>query len=354
MLASIDGDLFGHLTACGSAHDNSASAFTSLCHQQVAFSHGSASVASFLVGTGLVSHADATLMNVNVLHGLVKADEISLVADASVSRHSAGAGTAGSGVQGLVVNGKPVDPASSPIMVPGVGTLTVLQKVVSATSPSPTAEVTGLRLRLSQDTDGLQAGAVLIVGQVRAQARRRSLNGLQTESSAAPVVQLVPKPSPRPTPAARPTNASKPDKPHPSANKPHTSGSTHPGHTSATASRSQGRASGSGTSVGSSAVAAMAAPPPAPAKILARFPDACFPVDGRYSFIDDWHAPRDGHLHMGIDIVAAYGTPVVAVMDGHISSMDHGGDGGIELFLTTTSGDAFLYCHFSRYAQSNT
>ena len=53
---------------------------------------------------------------------------------------------------------------------------------------------------------------------------------------------------------------------------------------------------------------------------------------------------------MGIDIVAAYGTPVVAVMDGHISSMDHAGAGGIELFLTTKRGDAFLYCHFCRYA----
>ncbi len=95
----------------------------------------------------------------------------------------------------------------------------------------------------------------------------------------------------------------------------------------------------------------MAAAPPAPAKILARFPNAVFPVDGRYSFIDDWHAPRKGHLHMGIDIAAANGTPVVAVMDGHISSMDHAGAGGIELFLTTARGDSFLYCHFSRYAQ---
>jgi hypothetical protein len=93
----------------------------------------------------------------------------------------------------------------------------------------------------------------------------------------------------------------------------------------------------------------MAAAPPAPVAILARFPGAVFPVDGGYSFVDDWHAPRKGHLHMGIDIAAAYGTPVVAVMDGHISSMAHGGAGGIDLFLTTAGGDSFLYCHFSRY-----
>ena len=344
VLACIDGDLYGQLSTSGSVHDNSASTLTSLSHEQVAFKHGSASVASFLVGVGLVSHADATLTNVNILHGLITADEISLVADASVGAHSADAGTAGSGVQGLTVNGTPVDPASSPIVVPGVGTLTVLQTEVSAMSPSPRAEVTGLRLRLTQDTDGLQAGAVLIVGQAQAQARRRSLNGLLVEASAVPDPQPVPKPSPRPTPTAKPTNAGKPSKPH-------ASGSTHPAHTSATGSHAQSKDSGSAQAGTSAAVTPMAAAPPAPAEIVARFPNAVFPVDGGYSFVDDWHAPRKGHLHMGIDIAAAKGTPVVAVMDGHISSMDHAGAGGIELFLTTARGDSFLYCHFSRYAQ---
>jgi hypothetical protein len=91
-------------------------------------------------------------------------------------------------------------------------------------------------------------------------------------------------------------------------------------------------------------------PPQLPTGILLSFPGAVFPVLGNYYYTDDWHAPRTGHLHMGIDIVAAYGTPVVAVMDGRISSMASGGAGGIDLFLTTARGDSFLYCHFSSYA----
>ena len=342
-MACVDGDLYGHLWASPSVSDNSASAVTSLRKAPVDFAHGSASTASFLVGTGLVSHADATLTNVSLLHGLVTADEISVVADAGVGRESADAGTAGSAVQGLAVNGTPVDPASSPIVIPSVGTLTVLQTAVTTTSPSPMAEVTGLRLRLSQARDGLQAGAVLIVGQARAQARRYSLSGLLAQASAAPDPQPVPQPSPKPTPTAKPSDAGEPSKPQ-------SSGSTHSSSTSATRSHAQSKDTGSAQAATSTAVTPMAAASPAPAAVLARFPGALFPVNGGYSFVDDWHAQRKGHLHQGIDIAAAAGTPVVAVLDGRISSMYHGGIGGIELFLTAAAGDRFLYCHFSRYA----
>jgi murein DD-endopeptidase MepM/ murein hydrolase activator NlpD len=57
----------------------------------------------------------------------------------------------------------------------------------------------------------------------------------------------------------------------------------------------------------------------------AGFPFVICPVQGRYSYSDDFGAPRctDGaascggyHLHMGNDILAAYGTPIVAPFDG--------------------------------------
>jgi murein DD-endopeptidase MepM/ murein hydrolase activator NlpD len=44
-----------------------------------------------------------------------------------------------------------------------------------------------------------------------------------------------------------------------------------------------------------------------------------FPVIGKNSFIDSWGAPRDGHTHVGTDIIAKKMLPVVAVADGVIS-----------------------------------
>ena len=55
------------------------------------------------------------------------------------------------------------------------------------------------------------------------------------------------------------------------------------------------------------------------------FPFVICPVQGRYSYSDDFGAPRCSsgaaycggyHLHMGNDILAGYGTPIVAPFDG--------------------------------------
>jgi len=87
---------------------------TSLRKAPVDFAHGSPSTASFLVGTDWCSACRCDAHQRQPAARLVTADEISVVADAGVGRESADAGTAGSAVQGLAVNGTPVDPASSP------------------------------------------------------------------------------------------------------------------------------------------------------------------------------------------------------------------------------------------------
>src|SRR4029453_4070773 len=42
------------------------------------------------------------------------------------------------------------------------------------------------------------------------------------------------------------------------------------------------------------------------------------PVRGAVSFVDSWHAPRHQGLHMGVDLMAARGTPDVALVSGDV------------------------------------
>ena len=65
-----------------------------------------------------------------------------------------------------------------------------------------------------------------------------------------------------------------------------------------------------------------------------------FPVDGPRAFSNDFGAPRHQGKHEGIDILAARGTPVVAVADGVIDSMSPAGNtiAGIRVWLRAAVG----------------
>ncbi len=69
------------------------------------------------------------------------------------------------------------------------------------------------------------------------------------------------------------------------------------------------------------------------------------PVAGPNSFVDSWGAPRSGHTHQGVDIMAAYGTPVVAVTSGTITYAAYDGSGGNMIFLSGDDGNAYWYMH---------
>ena len=74
------------------------------------------------------------------------------------------------------------------------------------------------------------------------------------------------------------------------------------------------------------------------------------PVAGPNSFVDSFGDPRPGgRTHMGIDMIAALGTPVVATHSGtvHRTGSDIGG-WGVVLFHDG-SADWTFYTHFSRY-----
>jgi peptidoglycan LD-endopeptidase LytH len=73
------------------------------------------------------------------------------------------------------------------------------------------------------------------------------------------------------------------------------------------------------------------------------------PVKGPVRIGQGWGAPRDGgrRRHQGIDLLAPAGTPLVAVISGHITRLSNQdrGRGGISLWLRDARGTAYYYAH---------
>ncbi|MGI8709080.1 MAG: murein hydrolase activator EnvC family protein [Actinomycetota bacterium] len=69
------------------------------------------------------------------------------------------------------------------------------------------------------------------------------------------------------------------------------------------------------------------------------------PVAGPVSFVDSWGDPRAGHTHVGVDMMAAYGTPVVAITSGTVTYAAYDGSGGNMIFLSGDDGNQYWYLH---------
>ena len=77
---------------------------------------------------------------------------------------------------------------------------------------------------------------------------------------------------------------------------------------------------------------------------------AC-PINGFTAFTDTWGAPRSGgRTHQGVDMLAARGTPTVAIESGTVRRLGSGGLGGITIWLTGQSGDEYYYAHLDDWA----
>jgi murein DD-endopeptidase MepM/ murein hydrolase activator NlpD len=94
-----------------------------------------------------------------------------------------------------------------------------------------------------------------------------------------------------------------------------------------------------------------APPPPPPASVN----QAC-PVAGPVSFIDSWGSARSGGRgHKGVDMMAARGTPVVAIFDGAITRLSSSSSlGGITIWMHSAAGDSYYYAHLDGYAEGVT
>jgi murein DD-endopeptidase MepM/ murein hydrolase activator NlpD len=107
------------------------------------------------------------------------------------------------------------------------------------------------------------------------------------------------------------------------------------------------RAATATTSGSTATTAPSATPTTAPA-----VPDgkgAC-PVAGAVSFTDSWGAPRSGgRTHKGVDMIAARGTPVVAVYSGKVYRTSNSSLGGLSVYFTSDAGDLYYYAHLDSY-----
>lgn len=79
------------------------------------------------------------------------------------------------------------------------------------------------------------------------------------------------------------------------------------------------------------------------------------PVDGATTFTDTWGAPRPGgRAHHGTDLLAAEGTPLVAIEGGLIWNPNWDAAGGLGLYIEGDSGDLWYYAHLSGYVSGLT
>jgi murein DD-endopeptidase MepM/ murein hydrolase activator NlpD len=75
------------------------------------------------------------------------------------------------------------------------------------------------------------------------------------------------------------------------------------------------------------------------------------PVDGVTRFVDSWGAPRSGgRTHKGTDLMAAQGTPLVAVANGTVR-FGFNSLGGNTVWLYSDYGINFFYAHLDSFAE---
>jgi murein DD-endopeptidase MepM/ murein hydrolase activator NlpD len=72
------------------------------------------------------------------------------------------------------------------------------------------------------------------------------------------------------------------------------------------------------------------------------------PIRGAVSFTDSWGAPRHQGRHQGVDLMAAKGTPNVAVVSGSVTFRE-GGLSGLGAYLQGDDGNLYYYFHLSAY-----
>lgn len=284
-----------------------------------------ASTATSTAQEGTSSAAEGVLhaLAVSVFAGEITADAVDVRAGAAAGSAGATGDVGTSTITGLIVLGQPVTPTGN-VQLPLAdwGTLDVLSSTRSTSDVPRSAEsaVTGLRIRLIADHNGVPAGTQIAVGSVTARAVAQAAPTTPPPAN----VDGAPRAAPTiPAPGARPSRPVVP------ANAPREPGRSIPG-----------------------------APPEvvkAAPEVTARLSRGgyVFPVFGPAAFGNTFGAFRgdvSGKWHHGEDLVAPYGTPLLAVSDGTLFSVGWNDIGGWRLWLRDDVGNEFYYAHLSAYS----
>ncbi|MEY2459731.1 MAG: peptidoglycan LD-endopeptidase LytH [Acidimicrobiaceae bacterium] len=82
-----------------------------------------------------------------------------------------------------------------------------------------------------------------------------------------------------------------------------------------------------------------------------------FPVAGPAAWVDDWYAPRftgtTFRFHLGLDLIAGYGTPLRSPADG-VAHIDNNALGGLAVKVVQPDGTFFYLAHMSATAEGLT
>jgi murein DD-endopeptidase MepM/ murein hydrolase activator NlpD len=244
--------------------------------------------------------AFAAVEKVNVFDGLVTADEVRTRAEAS----DGGTSTSGA-VIGLAIEGtpRPAPDGTATYDLNGYGDMVALG--------SGSTGILGLRVHLTKDYKGHKAGSVVNIAYASATARD------EVKAAAAP------KPK-----AAKPAKKQKTRK----AKKTH-------------------RRKKAQLSARQKLENALTAQDVAWRNELMGLKGYAFPVAGKHTFSDTFGAFRsDVPAHVGVDIFASFGTPIVAVADGRIYRVGTLKISGNRLWLRDKKGYRYFYAHLSDFA----
>lgn len=245
-------------------------------------------------GTGRAT-AFATVEKVNVFNGLVTVDEVRVRADA----RDAGTTTSGT-ILGLAIEGadQPAPTERTKYDLNGYGEMVALG--------SGRTGILGLRVRLTKDYRGNKAGSVVRIAYASAKAH----DG---------VAPAVPK-------TDTTTKAAK--------KKAHRAKAKH-----------------KKKSVRQKLESALSKKERAWRSELLGMKGYAFPVAGKHDFTDTYGAPRsDVPAHVGVDIFASFGTPIVAVADGRIYRVGTLKIAGNRFWLRDKKGFRYFYAHLSDFA----